>query len=263
MSKSLLGVFAHPDDETFLAGPILAKYAAENVHVELICGTPPQGLSLNDRSSLQRLSLKCAAEIIGIQRVHFLGYCDSPMYPVINPDFGMLTTAPLDAITENIRQILEQVRPSVIITDSPYGSYGHPDHVVIHNATVAAFTQYSRPDARLYCLAFPSFLVKLNMFLMRVLGRPVKKMGPLGNINLAATIRKFPGKTALIDVGQYVVHRRQAAHCYATEIKTAAFPLRLLELAPLWVHQLLFKRAAFTRLSPTPEGFERNLFEEI
>ena len=35
MSKSLLGVFAHPDDETFLAGPILAKYAAENVHVEL------------------------------------------------------------------------------------------------------------------------------------------------------------------------------------------------------------------------------------
>jgi len=263
MSKSLIGVFAHPDDETFLAGPILAKCASENVHVELICGTPPQGLSLNDHSSRQRLSLECAAKIIGIQRVHFLGYCDSPMYPIINPGLGMLTTTPLETITENIRQILEQVRPNVIITDSPYGSYGHPDHVVIHNATVAAFTQYSRPDARLYCLAFPSFLVKLNMFLIRVLGRPLDKMGPLGNIDLAATIRKLPAKTASIDVREYVVHRRQAARCYATEIKTAVFPLKLLEMAPLWVHQLLFKRAALTRLSPKPEGFERNLFEEI
>ena len=263
MSKSLLGVFAHPDDETFLAGPILAKYACENVHVELICGTPPQGLSPNDHSSRQRLSLECAAEIIGIQRIHFLGYCDSPMYPTSNPDFGMLATTPLEAVTENIRQILEQVRPNVIITDSPYGSYGHPDHVVIHNATVAAFAQYSRADARLYCLAFPSFLVKLNMFLMRVLGRPLDKMGPLGNIDLAATIRKLPGKTASIDVREYVVHRRQAARCYATEIKTAVFPLKLLEMAPLWVHQLLFKRADFTRLSPEPKQFERNLFEEI
>ena len=122
MSKSLVGVFAHPDDETFLAGPILAKCASENVHVELICGTPPQGLSLNDRSSRQRLSLECAAKIIGIQRVHFLGYCDSPMYPIINPGLGMLTTTPLETITANIRQILEQVRPNV---SSPILPTGH------------------------------------------------------------------------------------------------------------------------------------------
>lgn len=37
-NRRLLAIFAHPDDETFLAGPLLARYAAAGVHMGLVCG---------------------------------------------------------------------------------------------------------------------------------------------------------------------------------------------------------------------------------
>ncbi|MCH7655778.1 MAG: PIG-L family deacetylase [Chloroflexi bacterium] len=37
-NRRLLAIFAHPDDETFLAGSLLARYAATGVHVGLVWG---------------------------------------------------------------------------------------------------------------------------------------------------------------------------------------------------------------------------------
>lgn len=37
-NRRLLAIFAHPDDETFLARPLLARYAAAGVHVGLVWG---------------------------------------------------------------------------------------------------------------------------------------------------------------------------------------------------------------------------------
>ena len=36
-------------------------------------------------------------------------------------------------------EIIRRVRPHVVITFEPFGGYGHPDHIAIHNHTVAAF----------------------------------------------------------------------------------------------------------------------------
>ena len=43
MSKNILAVFAHPDDEAFGSGGTLAKYAGEGHHVVLVCATRGDG----------------------------------------------------------------------------------------------------------------------------------------------------------------------------------------------------------------------------
>lgn len=278
--RTLLAVFAHPDDETFLAGSIIAKYAHEGVRVELIVATPPLG---------PEPTLECAAKRLGISRVHYLGYAHSGMprrrssrddhqAPLLD---RVLTRAPLEAIAGQIRQIMAEVRPQAVLIDSPYGAYGHPDHIVVHRAAVLAFNGaliapssqgISHPadaadlsgDAasqiRLYALAFPLPLVRMNLRLLRFRGVPVAHMGPNEDIDLYAAVRSAVGKTGLVSTARYVRYRRLAAECYEDEIRAAPLPLKLLERSPLWVQRLIFSRQAVTRLIPPPLGFERELF---
>ena len=144
---------------------------------------------------------------------------------------------------------MQQVQPDVVVTDSAYGAYGHPDHIVMHRACVEAFQRYKKEGARLYCLAYPLPLVRLNLRLMGM-RLPVHALGPRGDIDLAAIVKSAPRKTALVNTSRYVRYRRAAAACYAEEIPLAPLPLKLLERSPLWVQRLLFWRTALTRLWP-------------
>ncbi|MBI4198482.1 MAG: PIG-L family deacetylase [Chloroflexi bacterium] len=268
MAPTLLGIFAHPDDETFLGGPLLAWCAQRGLRVEVACATPaePAVSDPSDWDFRHRQALLCAAQGLGVQRVHFLGYHGSPMRPVVNPDPRQLATAPLWEVAAALGGVMNNVQPDVVVTDSSYGAYGHPDHIVMHRAAVAAFQTHRKEGARLYCLAYPLPLVRLNLRLMRLWGVPVRGVGPLGDIDLAAMVRAAPKKTALIHTSRYVSFRRAAARCYAEEIALAPLPLKLLERSPLWVQRLAFWRCALTRLYPPAERggpLERDLFPGV
>lgn len=263
---TLLAVFAHPDDETFLAGPLLARYALQpkgyahaGIRVELLCGTPAEPI-VNDSSDWDfrhRQALLCAANALGIAQVHFLGYDGSPMTPIPDPNPRMLAAAPLADLAEAVGSVMQQVQPDVVLTDSAYGAYGHPDHIVMHRACVESFRQYKKEGVRLYCLAYPLPLVRLNLRLMGMSRRVgIHALGPRGDIDLAAIVKGAPSKTALVNTSRYVRYRRAAAACYAEEIPLAPLPLKLLERSPLWVQRLLFWRTALTRLYPPAEEGE-------
>ncbi|MBI4201584.1 MAG: PIG-L family deacetylase [Chloroflexi bacterium] len=264
MTPTLLAVFAHPDDETFLAGPLLARYAGQGIRVEVACATPLEP-ALSDRSDWDyrhRQALFCAAEALGLQGVHFLGYDGAPMGPIPNAGQRMVAAAPLSQVAGAIGRVMDDLQPDAVITDSPYGAYGHPDHIVVHWATVEAFQKHKKAGARLYCLALPLPLVRLNLRLM-ALRLPVHGLGPHGHIDLAAAVKTAPEKTALVDTRGYVRCRRTAARCYAEEIAGAPLPLKLLEWSPLWVQRLVFRRTALTRLYPPVrpgEQLERDIF---
>jgi LmbE family N-acetylglucosaminyl deacetylase len=83
----LLAVLAHPDDETFGMGGTLALYARKDLEVHLICATRGEAgtvdpkflegfVSIGDRRESE---LCCAADLLGLAGVHFLGYRDSGM----------------------------------------------------------------------------------------------------------------------------------------------------------------------------------------
>ena len=127
-NKRLLAVVAHPDDETFGMGGTLAYYADQGVDVHLICATrgevgevEPERLTGYDSiADLREHELRCAAAILGIKQIHFLGYRDSGMPGSPDNEHPQaLVQAPLEKVAGEIIHIMRQVRPQVVLTFDP------------------------------------------------------------------------------------------------------------------------------------------------
>ena len=127
--QELLGVLAHPDDESLGFGGTLAKYAAEGVETYLVTATRGERGRFGSHGKrgdpvevgrVREAELRAAAAVLGIREVSILGYPDGAV------DQVAAATA-IRAIVSHIRRI----RPDVIVTFGPEGAYGHPDHIAI------------------------------------------------------------------------------------------------------------------------------------
>ncbi len=150
MSRTLLAVLAHPDDESLGFGGTLAKYAAEGVRVHLVTATrgdrgryrgkPPGDPAHPGPAALAGIreeELRDAARALGIHEVSILGYPDGSVDRVDAREAVV-------AIAEHIRRI----RPQVVVTFGPDGAYGHPDHVAVSQFTAAAVVAAADPVSR-------------------------------------------------------------------------------------------------------------------
>ena len=152
--RVLLAVFAHPDDESFGPGGTLAKYAAEGAEVWLVCATDGNAGTVDaamldgyaSTGQLRAAELCCAAQALGLAGVDWLGYRDSGMAGAAeNAHPDSLFQAPLDEVAGKIVVSIRRHRPQVIICDNQFGGYGHPDHIKLHQATLAAFDAAADP----------------------------------------------------------------------------------------------------------------------
>ncbi|MFQ5342771.1 MAG: PIG-L family deacetylase, partial [Anaerolineae bacterium] len=146
--RTLLAVFAHPDDEAFGAGGTLAHYAGEGVRVALVCATRGEVGGIADLSlatpetlgEVREAELRCAAQALGISEVIFLGYRDSGMAGTPeNEDPRAFVNVAAEEVVAQLVGIIRRLRPQVVVTFEPNGGYGHPDHIAAHHHTVAAF----------------------------------------------------------------------------------------------------------------------------
>lgn len=136
MTRRLLCVLAHPDDESLGMGGLLARSAADGVETYLLTATsgeqgwPGDPHAHPGRQQLARLretELRAAAEILGVRAVHLLH----------EPDGGLATTSADTAIAK-IAQVIRRIRPQVVVTFGPDGATGHPDHIAISQLATAA-----------------------------------------------------------------------------------------------------------------------------
>lgn len=155
--RTLMAVFAHPDDEAFGCGGTLARYAADGVRVILVCATRGEVGEISDPAlatpetlgQVREAELRNAAQALGIHSVRFLGYRDSGMAGTAdNNNPGALHNAAADEVVRQIVTLMREIQPQVVITFDPEGGYGHPDHIAIHQHTVAAF--HAAGDAERY-----------------------------------------------------------------------------------------------------------------
>ncbi|MDR6555085.1 PIG-L family deacetylase [Paenibacillus qinlingensis] len=148
--KKLLAVFAHPDDESFICGGTLAKYASERVDITLVSatrgemgrrmGNPPY-LNRESMAAAREMELRSACDSLGIQRLLFLDIRDKTV------EF-----ADESSLTSRIADLIYEVKPDVVLTfHEKLG--GHPDHCAIGKATTAAF-QRSGIRGALYFITF-------------------------------------------------------------------------------------------------------------
>jgi LmbE family N-acetylglucosaminyl deacetylase len=144
----LMCVLAHPDDETLGTGGALARYATEGVETYLVTatrgeagwfGAPEDYPGPEALGRLREQELLAAGQILGLKEIRFLNYPDGQLDQATPPD-----------IIGQIAAYLREVRPQVVITFDPNGTYGHPDHIAISQfataaAVLAASAQFQDP----------------------------------------------------------------------------------------------------------------------
>lgn len=142
---TILGVWAHPDDEAYLSGGLMAM--ARDVGSRVVCVTatrgelgtpdpdtwPPQRLAVERTGELAR-----CLEILGVTEHHWLGYRDGEC-PQVDPS---------EAVAR-LCELIEEVRPDSVLTFGPDGITGHPDHQTISAWTTKAFDHAAPSGARL------------------------------------------------------------------------------------------------------------------
>ena len=136
MPRTVLAVFAHPDDETFGPGGTLAALAAAGDRVELLCATRGEAGTIGESASFgpRRLAdirtgeLAEAVRVLGIQ----------PPVVMDLPDGGLADLAPR-ALLEPIVQLIRGRRPELLVTFHPDGLSGHDDHKTVTTRLLEAF----------------------------------------------------------------------------------------------------------------------------
>jgi LmbE family N-acetylglucosaminyl deacetylase len=152
-ARTLVAVFAHPDDETSVA-PILARYAREGAQVYLITATDgaegvrnttiPRGEPL---ARARAQELRCATDALGIHPPILLGF----------PDAGLADNMTLFRLTARIHEELQRLRPDAIVTWGPDGGTGHPDHRLV-SSVVTQLVRHGAPGVpeRLFYATVPA-----------------------------------------------------------------------------------------------------------
>lgn len=156
----LMAVHAHPDDEASKGAATTARYAAEGAEVMVVTATGGErGDVLNpqlanaaavkrDITHYRRTEMANAAAALGVQH-RWLGFIDSglpegdPLPPL--PD-GCFALEPLETATEPLVRLVREFRPHVMTTYDETGGYPHPDHIMTHKISVAAFEAAGDPN---------------------------------------------------------------------------------------------------------------------
>jgi LmbE family N-acetylglucosaminyl deacetylase len=133
--KTILVVFAHPDDETSI-GPLLVKYSkADKIYLIIVTdgrlGTKPGFPTGDTLVRLRQTESECACKLMGIEPPIFLGFPDG--FNTNNDVARYLEQS--KQLKEELTKKIEELKPDIIITFGPDGDTGHPDHRMVSDMT--------------------------------------------------------------------------------------------------------------------------------
>ncbi len=164
MTRRLLAVHAHPDDESSKGAATYAAYAHDGARVVIVSCTggelgdvqnpalEPRAMAERDIAGLRRIEMANAQAVMGIEH-RWLGYRDSgfpegtgtdegPTEPVPANSFA---TVPLEISAEPLVRIIRELRPQVLVTYDETGGYPHPDHIRTHEISMFAWEAAADP----------------------------------------------------------------------------------------------------------------------
>jgi LmbE family N-acetylglucosaminyl deacetylase len=137
---TILSVWAHPDDETYLAGGVMA--AARDTGNRVVCVTATSGERGTDDpmtwpparlGQVRRWEASAAMAVLGVDEHHVLEFSDGGLDPGDR------------AAIEQIGALIDEVCPDTILTFGADGITFHPDHIAVHHWVTAAWLQRGRP----------------------------------------------------------------------------------------------------------------------
>jgi mycothiol S-conjugate amidase len=254
----LLAVHAHPDDESSKGSAMMARYVAEGHTVMVATFTGGErGDILNPRladdpeikrdlAQVRRREMAAAQEVLGIEHT-WLGFVDSglpegdPLPPL--PE-GCFALEPIEVTAEALVRVIREFRPHVVTTYDENGGYPHPDHIMCHDVTMAAFR--AAGDASRFPHAGAAWQ-PLKLYYDR--GFSLEKYTAMHEGLLARGKespftdwierweKREPNRvTTRVEVGDYFGHRERALLAHATQIDPDGpfFALSAQEQKEIW-----------------------------
>lgn len=163
-----------------------------------------------------------SAEILGVQRVEFLGYRDSGMMGTpANEAPGSFWTAPVGEAAERLAAIVREERADVLTCYDDNGGYGHPDHIQVHRVGIRAAGLAGTPRVYQSTINRDQVLRARDAFARQ----------PAPGVELPEIDENF-GKpesviTAAVDVSSYLDRKRAAMRAHASQISEQSFFLAM------------------------------------
>jgi LmbE family N-acetylglucosaminyl deacetylase len=150
---TVLGVWAHPDDEAYLSAGLVAaaRDAGQRVVVATATygeqGTPdPSRWSPARLAALRRHELVASLAVAGVHDHRWLGFSD-----------GACAAVPAEVGQAAVGRLIDEVCPDTIVTFGPEGMTGHADHQAVSAWTTAAWSSRGAAARLLYATLTPSF----------------------------------------------------------------------------------------------------------
>lgn len=278
-NRRLLLSFAHPDDESFGCGGLIARYVAEGADVFYLCATngdvgtvSPELLDgYNSVAELRLAELDKASAILGFKKVFKLGYKDSGMMSdTLKDDPACLWQADHDEVVRRVVEVIRECKPQVVITFNKYGGYGHPDHIKIMRATEEAFykagdasyvTDGQQPYApqKLYYTSIPTMFIRIAVWTMQMQRKDPRKAGRNADIDMQAILENVEAAHTKVDVRAYFDKWDAANACHVSQGGGRSFPLQR-------VLRIIGGGQTLTRVYPKPTANkidERDVFAGV
>jgi N-acetyl-1-D-myo-inositol-2-amino-2-deoxy-alpha-D-glucopyranoside deacetylase len=238
--QRLLLVHAHPDDESITTGAAIARYAAEGAEVTLVtCTLGEEGEIAGSRPDLDGLGawaadqlggyrvseLAAACAALGVSRQSFLGgigrWRDSGMAGTPSASHPRaFTGGDAGEQAAQLLEIIDRVRPQVVVTYDPFGGYGHPDHIRAHEITMAAATS-AESVSRVFHTVSSREAVRIGLAELRADGTSPFRVPEDLELPSAAddTI------TTVLDVAAYLPAKLAALRAHQTQLTVAEGPV--------------------------------------
>lgn len=150
---TILGVWAHPDDEAYLSAAIMAAAVDAGQRVACITATRGELGSLDEaRWPLETLAAVRTAEleacllVLGVAEHSWLDFAD-----------GRCGEVPVADGVAPIAAAIEEVRPDTVLTFGPDGMTGHVDHIAVSNWTTEAVRLAGGGTRLLYATKTPEW----------------------------------------------------------------------------------------------------------
>ena len=212
--RTVLAVFAHPDDESLACGGTLARLSDAGARVVLMCASRGENGSISDPAlvpdgnlaSVRTRELQEAAAILGIADLMILDHPD-----------GDLRWAHVPQLHAEIVAAVEEYRPDAVITFAEDGLYWHLDHVGVHERTYTAVRSLGSQAPPLYYVTMSAGAIQNVVEAAHAKGGAPPDSSFWGIAPDAFGAGAKP-PTFSVNVGDWVARKMAALRCHRTQM---------------------------------------------
>jgi LmbE family N-acetylglucosaminyl deacetylase len=237
--RTILAVFAHPDDESLACGGTLLRLADEGVRVVLICASHGERGSLSgpvpddELGRTRSLELREAAAALGIADVLILDHPD-----------GNLRWAGVSELHAQIVMAIRQYAPAAVVTFGEDGLYWHLDHIGVHERVTTAVESLGAHAPPLFYVTMPPGVMRAIVDAAVSRGWTAPSQGFWSLVPDAFGDGARP-PTIVVDVQAWATRKLAAIRCHRSQMG-ASQPLAQIDEAEArrWLGVEHFRRAA-------------------